>query len=209
MKNEKDYIEKVNPNAERRSITGVIEKREIMEGETMPTIAGVAAVFNQWTDLGWCKERIAPGALDNADLSDVVALNNHDEDDILSRTTGKEDDLVLAITPTEFKFEFKAKNECAKEAADNIGLGFIKGCSYAYVTKTDVWDYQVPQADGTLMDERTITAIEKVYDVSVVTFPAYNQTSVALRSRDLNKPKQLTGAELKEKFKLQIRNENK
>ena len=99
--------------------------------------------------------------------------------------------------------------DCSKEVAENISLGFIKGSSFAFNTIGEEWTYDVSQPDGSKKDVRTITKFEKLYDVSPVTFPAYNQTSVALRSRDLSKPKQPTGAELREKFKLQIRNENK
>tara|TARA_R110000868_G_scaffold23387_3_gene94419 strand:- start:1451 stop:2077 length:627 start_codon:yes stop_codon:yes gene_type:complete len=208
MKNEKDYIEKINPNAERRSTSGKVEMRKI-EGDMMPEIHGVAVVFDTETDMGWYLEKVSKDALKETDMSDVLALFNHDDDEILSRTTGQADDLVLAITSEGLEYTFRAKNDCSKEVAENISLGFIKGSSFAFNTVGEEWTYDVSQPDGSKKDVRTITKIGKLYDVSPVTRPAYNTTSVALRSRDLSKPKQLTGLELKEKFKLQIRNENK
>jgi len=208
MKNEKDYIEKFNDKAERRAISGKVERREV-EGDIMPEIHGVACVFEQETDMGWYIEKVSRSAFEGCDMSDVVALMNHDEDDLLSRTTGQPDDLILSITNEGLEYTFRAKNECSKEVAENISLGFIKGSSFAFRASGEAWEYDVTQADGSKKDVRTITKFEKLYDVSPVTFPAYNQTSVALRSRDLSKPKQPTGAELREKFKLQIRNENK
>jgi hypothetical protein len=208
MKNEKDYIEKFNDKAERRAISGKVERREV-EGDIMPEIHGVACVFEQETDMGWYIEKVSRSAFEGCDMSDVVALMNHDEDDLLSRTTGQPDDLILSITNEGLEYTFRAKNECSKEVAENISLGFIKGSSFAFRASGEAWEYDVIQSDGSKKDVRTITKFEKLYDVSPVTFPAYNQTSVALRSRDLSKPKQPTGAELREKFKLQIRNENK
>lgn len=202
MKNEKDYIEKLDESAERRAISGRVERREI-EGETNPEIYGVACVFEQSTDMGWYIEKVARGAFDSCDMTDVVALMNHDDDDLLSRTTGQPDDLTLSVTNVGLEYKFKAKNECSKEVAENISLGFIKGSSFAFRASGELWEYDVIQSDGSKKDVRTITKFEKLYDVSPVTFPAYNQTSVALRSRDLSKPKPLSGKELKEKIKLE------
>lgn len=204
MKNEKDYIEKLSDQAERRAISGRVERREI-EGDIMPEIHGVACVFEQETDMGWYIEKVARGAFEGCEMSDVVALMNHDTDDLLSRTTGRPDDLVLSITNEGLEYTFRAKNECSKEVAENIALGFIKGSSFAFRASGEAWDYDVVQADGSKKDFRTITKFEKLFDVSPVTFAAYPQTSVALRSRDISKPKQPTGQELKEKFKLEIK----
>jgi HK97 family phage prohead protease len=191
-----DYIEKIDANAERRSITGSVEIRQ-MEGEVTPTIAGIACVFDQPTDMGWYIEKVATGAFDQADMSDVVALFNHEEEELLSRTTGKQDDLVLAVTQAGLEYKFKAKNECSGEVAQNISLGFIKGSSFAFTCTGEEWEYEVTQMDGQKKDVRTITKIGKLYDVSPVTWPAYQQTTVALRSRDIQKPKQPSLLELR------------
>jgi len=192
----KDYIEKIDANAERRSMTGSVEIRQ-MEGEMNPTIAGIACVFDQPTDMGWYIEKVALGAFDQADMSDVVALFNHEEEELLSRTTGKQDDLILAVTQAGLEYRFKAKNECSIEVAQNISLGFIKGSSFAFTCTGEEWEYEVPQMDGQKKDVRTITKIGKLYDVSPVTWPAYQQTSVALRSRDIQKPKSPSLLELR------------
>ena len=200
----KDYIEKIDPQAERRSQSGKVEVRAMGEGETTPTIAGVACVFNTQTDMGWYIEQIDKNAFVGADMTDVVALFNHEDEELLSRTTGNADDLKLSITQNGLEYEFKAKNECASEVATNIGLGFIKGSSFAFTCAGEEWEYDVAQADGSTKDIRTITKIGKLYDVSPVTFPAYSQTSVALRSRDLSKPKPKTGLELRNDIKLEL-----
>ena len=185
----KDYIEKLDSNAERRNMAGMVEKREV-EGDIMPLIAGVACVFEQSTDMGWYIEKVSRDAFSGCDMTDVVALFNHEEEELLSRTTGNPEDLILSITDRGLEYQFRAKNECSKEVAENIGFGFIKGSSFAFNTIGEEWEYDVPQGDGSKKDIRTITKIGKLYDVSPVTWPAYQQTSVALRSKDLNKPKE-------------------
>lgn len=181
MKKE-DYVEKLDQFAERRCLSGMVEKREV-EGDIMPLIAGVACVFDQPTDMGWYIEKVARGAFDGCDMSDVVALFNHDDDEILSRTTGNPDDLILKITDKGLEYEFRAKNDCAKEVAEDVGFGFIKGSSFAFTATESIWEDEVLQPDGSKKDIRTITKIQKLYDVSPVTWPAYNQTTVALRSK--------------------------
>jgi HK97 family phage prohead protease len=201
----KDYIEKIDPNAERRSLSGKVELRELGEGETTPTISGIACVFDTTTDMGWYIEKISRDAFSGADMTDVVALFNHEDEELLSRTTGNAEDLVLTVSQAGLEYQFRAKNECSKEVAQNIGLGFIKGSSFAFTCSGEEWEFDVKQADGTTKDIRTITKIGKVYDVSPVTWPAYNQTSVALRSRDLSKPKPtISGTEIRNKTRLEI-----
>jgi hypothetical protein len=196
----KDYILNVDTNAERRSMTGNVEIRQI-EGEVTPTIAGIACVFDQPTDMGWYIEKVATGAFDQADMSDVVALFNHEEEELLSRTTGKADDLVLSITQAGLGYQFKAKNECSGEVAQNISLGFIKGSSFAFSCVGEEWEYEVAQMDGQKKDVRTITKIGKVYDVSPVTYPAYQQTSVGLRKRQIEKQPDLLDLKINNKAK--------
>jgi HK97 family phage prohead protease len=189
MKKDKDYIELLSDNAERRCINGMVEKREI-EGDIMPIIAGVACVFEQSTDMGYYIEKVSKDAFTGCDMTDVTALFNHDNNQILSRTTGQPDDLILSIKPDGLHYEFRAKNECSKDVSENISLGFIKGSSFGFVVESQEWTYDVKQADGSVKDVRTITKFRKLYDVSPVTLPAYNKTSVALRSLEHSKPKQ-------------------
>ena len=193
----KDYILNLDNNAERRSMTGNVEIRQV-QGET-PTIAGIACVFDQPTDMGWYIEKVARGAFDGADMSDVVALFDHEE--LLSRTTGKADDLTIAVTSQGLAYEFKAKNEESLEVAENISLGFIKGSSFAFSCTGEEWEYEVPQVNGEKKDVRTITKIGKLWDVSPVVHPAYNQTSVGLRKRQIEKQPDLLDLKINNKAK--------
>jgi HK97 family phage prohead protease len=188
----KEDIEKIHPNAEARMFNPefkvVVEKRSEGEGDDMyeteyKMIEGVGAVMGVFTDMGWYREKISPIAFAGCDMTNVVSLFNHDSNEILSRTTGKQDDLTLTIENNQLKYKYQIKNECAEKVAENIGLGFITGSSFMFRVKTDSWS---TGADG--VDEREILEIEKLYELGPVTFPAYQTTTVAARSKDLSKP---------------------
>jgi HK97 family phage prohead protease len=188
----KEDIEKIHPNAEARMFNPefkvVVEKRSEGEGEDMyeyeyKMIEGVGAVMGVFTDMGWYREKINPTAFAGCDMTNVVSLFNHDSNEILSRTTGKQDDLTLSIENNQLKYKYQIKNECAEKVAENIGLGFITGSSFMFRVKTDSWS---SGADG--VDEREILEIEKLYELGPVTFPAYQTTTVAARSKDMSKP---------------------
>jgi hypothetical protein len=188
----KEDIEKIHPNAEARMFDPefkvVVEKRSEGEGDDMyeteyKMIEGVGAVMGVFTDMGWYREKINATAFAGCDMSNVVSLFNHDSNEILSRTTGKQDDLTLMIENNQLKYKYQIKNECAEKVAENIGLGFITGSSFMFRVKTDSWS---SGADG--VDEREILEIEKLYELGPVTFPAYQTTTVAARSRDMSKP---------------------
>jgi HK97 family phage prohead protease len=159
---------------ERRSLTEPVEVREESR-----TIAGYAAVFNSDAVIGGqFRERILPGAFGDAVEGDVAALYNHDSGAVLGRTTAgtlrlREDDHGLAI-------EVDLPNTTvANDLRENLRLKNIRGMSFGFnVPKGgDSWDFESE------MPVRTISKLD-VAEVSVVTFPAYDATEVALRSLD-------------------------
>jgi HK97 family phage prohead protease len=174
-----DYIDKKSEAAERRYISPQIE---IRSDDTGQTIEGIAAVVNSETDLGWFNERIAPGAFDNVLGGDTVALFNHDANFPLARTTAAEGGkLDLFITDKgDLGYRFKVPNtSMGRDLAENIRTGVISKSSFAFTIEEDEWDYKRGQDAN---DVRTIKKIKRLYDVSPVTNPAYNDTSVAARS---------------------------
>jgi len=184
----KEDIEKIHPNAEARMFNPefkvIVEKRNEGEEEIeYRMIEGVGAVMEVYTDMGWYREKINARAFDNCDMSNVVSLFNHDSNEILSRATGKEDDLMISIENNQLKYRYAIKNYCAEKVAENIGLGFIKGSSFMFIVRKDSWG---ESADG--VEEREILEIETLYELGPVTFPAYQTTTVAARSRNLSKP---------------------
>lgn len=180
-----------------RSITGMIQMRAGTVEDITATISGYAAVFGVEQDLGWYIEKIDARAFDDCDMTDTIAAFNHNDSELLSRVTGEKDDLQFTIDATGLRYEFKAKNEDAKEVAKNIELGFVRGSSFQFSTKEDAWEYDVAQDGGEKKDIRTLLKIEKLFDVGPVTFPAYdlataesNSANKELRSIvEANRPK--------------------
>jgi len=158
-----------------------IETREDGKEER---IVGYAAVFDEVTDLGWFREKITKGAFaDAVQQDDVRSLFNHDPNYVLGRTKNgtcklKEDEkgLRMEVTPPD-----------TQQARDIIALikrGDVTGQSFSFRVEADEWEY----GENNEPDMRTLTKV-RLYDVGPVTFPAYEGTSVNLRSFEAMKEK--------------------
>jgi len=144
------------------------------EGEPA-TITGYAAVFNQATELWGFKEQIAPGAFARAlsENQDVRALLNHDPNLVLGRT--KNDTLTLEEDDHGLKYTVQvADTSAGRDALELIRRGDVDQSSFAFSVRTETWE----KAEQLV----TIDEIEMLYDVSPVTYPAYQGTSVSARS---------------------------
>lgn len=120
-------------------------------------------------------EIIQRGALDNADLSDVRLFYNHDLSKVPLARTPK----TMQLTLTPAGLEMKAAlpdTEDAKSVYAAVQRGDLTGMSFAFKVPAGGDSYDAAT------NTRTITKIEKVYECSVVPFPAYPQTSVEARS---------------------------
>lgn len=140
-------------------------------------IVGYAAVFNKDSeDLGGFVERIAPGAFTEAiATSDVRALFNHDQNLILARNTSGT--LELIEDETGLRYEFEAPDTSfGNDLLEMIKRGDVNQSSFGFTVKSDTWEEQ----EGKVY--RTINKVNRLYDVSPVTFPAYPDASVAVRS---------------------------
>jgi len=153
-------------------------------------ISGYAAVFNKWSeDLGWFREKIAPGAFADAlEKSDTVALFNHDSNLVLGRTSNgtlrlKEDEVGLHMEVD------LPDTQAANDLYKLVERGDIKQQSFGFIVEENEWRYG---KNGEL-DERTITRVSDLFDVSPVTYPAYPDTSVAKRSFDIQKSNEIVG----------------
>lgn len=146
------------------------------EGEE-PRIVGYAAVFNSLSeDLGGFRERIAPGAFTKSLGNDVRALFDHQSWYVLGRTRSKtltisEDrkGLAVDIAPPN-----NAQGQFVIEA---LRRGDIDQMSFGFRVRKNgsKWEQEGDTMVRTLLDV-------DLFDVSVVTFPAYPDTAVALRS---------------------------
>lgn len=147
--------------------------------KSMPTIVGYAAVFNQWSeDLGGFRERIAPGAFADAlKTDDVRALFNHNPDHILGRNIAGT--LRLSEDSEGLRIEIDPPDtQVARDLIVSMRRGDITQMSFGFsvVMSDQIWE---EKEDGTV--ERTIKRAS-LFDVSPVTYPAYPQTEVAVRS---------------------------
>lgn len=179
----KDYIKNLDENAERRFFSIDPEGIEVREEGESQIIEGTAAVVNRTTDMGWYKEKIDRGAFDSVMKDDVVALFNHDPNYPLARTTAKgEAKLELYINKNgDLGYRFNAPNtSVGKDLLENIRTGVVSKSSFAFTIEKDEW------SKGDDADVRTIKKLKRLYDVSPVTYPAYNDTTVAARSAELH-----------------------
>lgn len=138
-------------------------------------IEGYAAVFNQETDLGWCKEVIDIKAFDECDMKDCCLNYNHGQSKAIART--RNGSLELIVDSVGLKI--RAKLIDTTEGIDiykSVKAGLLDKMSFAFTVKEEKWDYDT--------DTRTITNIDKLYDVSIVDIPAYEGTSVFARNKE-------------------------
>lgn len=142
------------------------------EEEDTLEFKGYAAVFNEDSqDLGGFKERISPGAFGESILKDDVrALVNHDPNYVIGRN--KSGTLRLMEDDKGLYFEVKApKTQWARDLKVSVERGDIDQCSFGFLVEEDEW-----QREGE-MDMRTLKRCS-LFDVSIVTYPAYEGTSV-------------------------------
>lgn len=168
------------PELERRYTASKIELRAA--GDDAPaTISGLAAVFNKRSEnLGGFTEIIAPGAFDDVLKDDTRGLFNHDQNIVLGRTGN--DTLKLSVTKEGLAFELTPPDtQLVRDMVlTPIERGDVDQSSFGFFVGEDSWD---EDADTGAMT-RTIIKIERLMDVSPVTFPAYADTKVALASME-------------------------
>lgn len=163
-------------------MTNKIERRafvadtpiEVREDENSRAIGGYAAVFNRSTDIGYFTEEIAPGAF--KDMEDVRALWNHDSNHPIGRM-GKNLTLKQDKKGLYFELDPLPDTPTGNEVLANIRSGLVDGMSFGFEVVDDEWKRG---KDGA-QDHRVIREV-KLWEVSPVTFPAYKDTEVNLRS---------------------------
>ncbi len=144
-------------------------------------ITGYAAVFNKRSEnLGGFVEVLRPGAFRKAleKQPDVKCLFNHDPNQLLART--KNGTLTLEENTVGLKFEAILNDtQAARDVMALISRGDVDQCSFAFSVAQDgdKWD---EQKDGLYL--REIYEVDMLADVSPVTYPAYPQTNVNVRS---------------------------
>ena len=154
------------------------ELRTNAEGRT---IVGYAAKFERWSEpiMGWFKEQIARDAFSECDVTDVIMCFNHNIDSILARTTSGT--LTLSTDDEGLRFEFEVPaTTMGNDMLELVRRGDISKCSFKFTVEEDEWRY-ADKENKLEYDERTIRKIGKLYDVSLVVYPAYSDTEAGVR----------------------------
>lgn len=168
--------------SEERSHSPVkVQYRESGAGSNYRTIQGYASVWapKMSEDLGGFREMIAPGAFRSALAggSTVKLLYNHDSAAVLAST----DNGTLELREDEVGLRVWARVDMedpdVQRVASKLRSGIVDQMSFAFTVKDDWWDY----TGGTPV--RTVREVGDLFEVSVVAFPAYNDTKVAMLER--------------------------
>lgn len=155
------------------------------ESERGKIIVGRPIVYDSRTDLGYFDEVIERGALDQTDLRDVRFLVNHDVSRIplaRSRRNNGNSTMLLSVVPEGLDVRVNLDTENNSEARalySAVERGDITGMSFMFSVRDEEWDDV--SSDHPL---RRIKSIETVIEVSAVTFPAYEATSIQARDRE-------------------------
>ena len=162
-------------------------------------ISGYFIVFDTETELyPGVREEVSPDALVGVDLSDVKALIDHDTAKVLGRT--KANTLSLSVDSKGLYGEIII-NESDQEAMNlysRVQRGDVDQCSFGFEILSEE---MIQNSDGTV---KFIIKSINLYEVSVVTFPAYQETAVEARSKQIEDAQKRTlqarKDELKEKL---------
>lgn len=143
------------------------------------TVEGMAVVFEQETDMGWFIEKIDRHAFDNTDMSDVVLNLNHNNDVLLAGT--RNGSLQLRVDDNGvFQRSNIIDTTQGRDVMKLIRSGLLSKQSFAFTIADGGEKWETREGK----EYRTITNIDHLYDVSIVTFPAYSQTTLWSRGAD-------------------------
>ena len=155
--------------------------------EGRDVVVGHAAVFNSLSeDLGGFREKIMPNAFDDVLDNDVRAYFNHDPNYLLGRVSAGT--LRLSVDEKGLKYELDIPNTTAgRDLKENLKNGNITQSSFAFTLGKDGDSWERNEEGG---DIRIINKIDRLYDVSPVSLPAYpsaDNLALAVRSNFMDK----------------------
>lgn len=166
---------------ETRTVLCKVERRD--DEKHGRVVEGRPIVFGQRTDLGFCEEEIRAGAVSEEALKDVRFLVNHNIDMIpLARSRNNNENSTMQLTVDDEGVFMRAdldveRNQTAAELDSAVERGDVSGMSFMFTVDGEEWeglDSEHPV--------RHITKIGQIFEVSAVTWPAYEQTSINARS---------------------------
>lgn len=157
------------------------------DGAGSYTVEGYASTFNQpyilWRDGDEeYREQVDTHAFDGADLSDVIMQYDH-SGRVFARTRNN----TLELRTDEqglFIYADLGGTEEGRKLHGEIKGGYIDRMSFAFTIRDDTWESWTETRDGAQIriHQRTILNVDRVYDVSAVSMPANDFTSISARS---------------------------
>jgi HK97 family phage prohead protease len=141
-------------------------------------VRGAFTTFNDWYELvpGFF-ERVAPTALDNTDMSDVVMQFNHSGMVLARQRNGS---LRLGVGPDDAWCEADLSGcQQARDLFEAISNGLVDEMSFGFIIAEDGFELEEDE-DGNYRS--TITNVSKIFDISAVDRPANPNTEISARS---------------------------
>ena len=183
-------------NRQLRTVDAEFTTRE--NGEEL-TIEGYFAVFNSNYDLGMgMSESIAPGAFTSSLADDIRALVNHDTTLVLGRTSAH----TLEVRQDERglwgKVRINPNDSDAMNLYARVKRGDVTQCSIGFDILDEETEYRGKEVHWTIKDV-------KLWEVSACTFPAYEETAISARARDLEEIKKRQTEAWKENMKKRVK----
>lgn len=168
---------------EYRDFVLAVMEQAAEEQEEKKMVQGYASVFDHpytlWEDDEFViQEQVDSRAFDETDMSDVIFQYNH-EGRVFARTKNN----TLSVIPDEKGLAILADlggTDIGLQLYQEIKGGYTTQMSYGYTVEGSKWEDRELD-DGRILSLRTITRVKKVYDVSAVSIPANDATSISVR----------------------------
>ena len=176
------------PSTTNREYRDMIIEVRTAETEEAPDermiVTGYASTFNEpytlYENDDWrFNEVVDARAFDNTDMSDVIMQYDHE-----GRVFARMSNNTLTVTPDERGLLIEADlggTELGRQLYEEIRGGYTNKMSFGFtVDGEDILDTKAE--DGKALTVRTITSVRKLYDVSAVSLPANDATSISVRN---------------------------
>lgn len=175
------------PTVERRLVaTAELRVKATADGADLVTLGGYALKYGTMSeDLGGFKETLQRGAFaESLKTADVRALIDHDPGKLLGRNKSGTLRLVDDEVGLGFEVDVDPRQSYVADLMISMERGDKDQCSFGFYC--DECDWELYPGDPTLILRTIISG--RIFDVSIVTFPAYTDTEAAIRSLDLARP---------------------
>ena len=168
----------------RDMILSVVETEDTEDQEERKIVRGYASTFNEpytlrETDEMIYNEVVDARAFDNTDMSDVIMQYDHE-----GRVFARMSNNTLTVTPDEKGLLIEADlggTELGRQLYEEIKGGYTNKMSFGFTIDDKRVDRE-ELPDGRPLFTRTITSVRKLYDVSAVSIPANDATSISVRN---------------------------